>query len=216
MECSVSFDFKARYFKSVEITPDTRQVWYVLHGYGQLARYFIRKFDAFADKNICVIAPEGLSHFYLEDVESRTRTGNNRVGASWMTRENRSLDMDNYLTLLNTIHEKETSNTQLPIVLFGFSQGCATITRWALQGLIPFQKLILWAGAFPPDMNFENGTRILAEKKVVGVFGNQDPFVTNERWEEMRRLNDRLKIIPEIIRFEGGHEIHTPTLMQLI
>ena len=39
-----------------------------MHGYGQLAEYFIRKFNVLEEQNICVIAPEGFSRFYLENV----------------------------------------------------------------------------------------------------------------------------------------------------
>jgi hypothetical protein len=52
-------------------------VWFVCHGYGQLAAYFIRHF-AFLTENApatVVIAPEGLSRFHL--------SGNGgRVGAT--------------------------------------------------------------------------------------------------------------------------------------
>jgi hypothetical protein len=43
-ELRTHFDFKARYYKLGEINKDTVQVWFVLHGYGQLAQYFLRKF----------------------------------------------------------------------------------------------------------------------------------------------------------------------------
>ncbi|HNC31872.1 MAG TPA: radical SAM protein, partial [Cyclobacteriaceae bacterium] len=66
-ELSISFNYHGRYFKLGEINSDTRAVWFVLHGYGQLAQYFLRKFKSLEAHGICVIAPEGLSHYYLED-----------------------------------------------------------------------------------------------------------------------------------------------------
>jgi len=41
----VDFRFKARYFTSGHLTKNTRFIWLVFHGYGQLAEYFIRKFN---------------------------------------------------------------------------------------------------------------------------------------------------------------------------
>ncbi len=216
MELSLRFNFKARYFKSGEITQKTLQVWYVLHGYGQLAKYFLKKFDVLAKQNICVIAPEGLSIFYLEDLQTRIQGGSNRAGATWMTRENRTMDIENYISLLDAIHKKETYNLKIPITILGFSQGAATATRWALQGKVDFTRLILWAGIFPPDMDFAAGHRILQTKKVITVLGNQDPFVTHERLKEMETISDQLRIYPEMIRFEGKHDMDEATLRQLI
>ena len=37
-----------------------RAIWIVLHGYGQLARYFLRKFEGL-DAGLLIVAPEGLT-----------------------------------------------------------------------------------------------------------------------------------------------------------
>ena len=216
MELSLSFNFNARYFKSGEITKKTIQVWYVLHGYGQLAKYFLKKFEVLAEKNICVIAPEALSRFYLEDLQTRIQGGSNRVGATWMTRENRAMDIENYIAFLEAIYRKETANLKIPVTILGFSQGAATASRWALQGNIDFGRLILWAGIFPPDMDFKAGQHILQSKKVIAVFGDQDPFVTPDRLTEMKMLSDKLGIDPQVIRYEGKHDLDEATLGQLI
>ena len=55
--------------------------------------------------------------------------------------------------------------------------------------IIKFDKFILWAGIFPPDMNFDSGKEILKDKKVITVYGDQDPFITPERMEEMELRN---------------------------
>ena len=99
-EHTLTVDFKARYYTLGQLNKDTRQIWFVFHGYGQLARYFIRKFAILTNQQILVIAPEGLSRFYIEKVESSGRP-NDRVGASWMTKENRTVDIENYLHYLN-------------------------------------------------------------------------------------------------------------------
>ncbi len=214
-EHAIDFQFRARYFKLGAITPQTRKVWFVLHGYGQLAPYFLAKFRSLEAEDICIIAPEGLSRFYLEDVNTRARTGNNRVGATWMTRENRDMDIQNYLTYLQSIYQHEIAHTDVQVSIIGFSQGAATACRWALTGHISFDELILWAGVFPPDMDFEKGHEILKDKTVTAVYGYDDPFVSTDRMNEMQQLSDKLQITPEIIRFEGGHELHAPTLTLL-
>lgn len=215
IEKEINFNFSARYYKSGEITNDTKHVWFVIHGYGQLAKYFLPKFSALINRETCVIAPEGLSRFYLDDITSRTQSGNNRVGATWMTRENRLADIQNYLDYLHTIFKKEIpQGYNGKITFFGFSQGAATVSRWALTGIL-FHRLILWAGIFPPDMDFQKGQVVFHNKEVIEVYGNQDPFLTEVRIKEMDTLNEKLKLKPRVITFEGAHEIHLPTLLQL-
>lgn len=212
---AIGFEFKARYYKIGSLNAQTRQVWFVLHGYGQLAQYFIKKFQKLTDQNICVIAPEGLSKYYLSEFTEQGRK-HNRVGAVWMTSENRLMDIENYITYLNTIYDHELRGFNVPVTLLGFSQGCATVCRWAAAGKIRFEKLILWAGLFPPDMDFESGKEIFLSKQTLMVVGNEDPFVTPERMKEFDTLAAKLSINPDKIVFEGKHEIDEGVLEKLL
>jgi predicted esterase len=210
------FNFKARYYKLGAITSQTKKVWFVIHGYGQLAQYFIKKFSVLEDSETCIISPEGLSRFYLEDVTKRSQSGNNKVGATWMTRENRLMDIENYLTYLNGIYLKEIPVSYAgQVTLLGFSQGGATVSRWALDGKVNFHRLILWAGLFPNDMDFDKGTSLFKDKEVIEVYGDQDPFLTDDRLGEMKDLNKKLNLEPTLVQFKGGHEIDQQTLLQL-
>lgn len=216
-ELNIQFNFKARYYKLGEITEQTSQVWFVIHGYGQLAQYFIKKFKVLESENICVIAPEGLSRFYLEDVQTRVAGGSNRVGATWMTRENREMDITNYINYLQSIYDKEVKpiEERVSTSILGFSQGAATAARWILHEQIKFHQFILWAGIFPSDMNFEKGKEIFNHKKVISVYGESDPFITPARLKEAEELSSRLNIQPEQLIFSGKHELHDETLLQL-
>ncbi len=216
-EQELNFNYKARYYTLGSCTSATKKIWFVLHGYGQLAKFFIDKFKILSNAGVYVIGPEGLSKFYLEDISSRARTGNNRVGATWMTRENRLSDIENYITYLNTIYTKEVPpDFQGEITFLGFSQGAATATRWAIEGNHVFHQLILWAGVLPPDMNFEKAHEILKDKKIIEVFGKTDPYLTDERLKEVTTLNKRVNIQPTLIEFDGGHELNEDVLNKFI
>lgn len=213
---TINFLFKARYFRLGELTSKTRNVWFVLHGYGQLAQYFIQKFSLLASGETCVIAPEGLSHFYIEDMPTRMRTGNNRVGATWMTRENRLTDIENYCEYLTSVYKTELQHyPDTHVTILGFSQGAATASRWALDNRINFNRLILWSGILPPDMNFKDGKAILSGKEFLVVYGTNDPFVTPDRMREMEELTLKLGIVPGYLTFNGGHDIDEKMLHQL-
>lgn len=215
MEHNVQFQFQARYYKSAPITNQTRQVWFVLHGYGQLAQYFIRKFSVLSEHNIVVIAPEGLSRFYIEPIEGTGRKSN-RVGASWMTKENRETDIANYMEYLNTVYQRELNGVPVPKTLLGFSQGSATASRWMLSDMVDFDRLILWSGIFPPDINFGSGRQIFARKEVRLVYGTRDPFLTDERFVEMDMISKKLGTEVNPLTFDGAHDINEGALLQLI
>jgi predicted esterase len=214
-EKEITFLYKARYYKLGAISSATKSIWFVLHGYGQLAQYFIQKFKALVQRDICVIAPEGLSRFYLEQLENAGRK-NNRVGASWMTRENRLTDISNYLEFLNNIYKTEVGDKSIPVTVLGFSQGSATASRWVTEGKINFDRLILWAGMFPPDMDFQNASSILNHKKVSLVYGTKDQFITDERFAEIDLVTRKLGTTVEKIAFDGGHQIHEMTLNKFV
>jgi predicted esterase len=77
-----------------------------------------------------------------------------------------------------------------------------------MDGEVKFERLILWAGLFPPDMDFEKGNRLLKDKKIIEVLGKQDQFITEDKVAEMIKLNQLLNLNPTIIEFDGKHEIN--------
>ena len=127
----------ARYYTLGAAPYITKTVWFVLHGYGQAAEYFIRHFsDLDLGMNV-VIAPEGLSRFYVNGL-----TG--RVGASWMTKEDREDEIKDQCEYLNAVAMDAGIDLQNPkqkIVLLGFSQGTATTVRWLLNSGFIFKFL---------------------------------------------------------------------------
>jgi predicted esterase len=213
MEKKIRFRYEARYY-TLGNPNEAKQVWFVLHGYGQLARFFIHKFRILEQHNIFIIAPEGLSKFYLEDIAKRTVSGNMKVGATWMTREDRERDISNYLTFLNSVYQQEMQ-ASLPVTILGFSQGAATASRWIADGIIPFQRLILWGGVLPPDLNITKAKEVLKERETILVIGKNDPFM-KPGLNGMHELTEKLNLRPSIVEYDGGHDIDENTLVQLI
>lgn len=206
----IEFQYKARFNQLGSLNKETKNLIFVIHGYGQLSKFFIRKFDILDNGENCIIAPEGLSRFYLEGFSGR-------VGATWMTKEDRETDINNYINYLNALYlsikEKLSSKTKISIL--GFSQGSATVSRWVASNIIRFDQLILWAGIFPPDMDFATVSKILKNKKITYVYGTNDLFITTERLKEMNELSTRLAVNPRIIKFKGDHNIDKKVLVGL-
>jgi predicted esterase len=204
----VKTQLQARYFTLGTLNPGTPAVWLVCHGYGQLASYFIRHFQPLADAGHYVVAPEGLSRFYLEGFSGR-------VGASWMTKEDRQNDIDNYVQYISDVYEAATKEYPgRPLKLLGFSQGVATISRWAMLSGTPFKQLVLWAGVFPPDLPVDLSAAAMSGRKVSVVYGTSDPFIKQSGIDGQIVALKKSDIIPEVISFEGKHEISAAVLQQ--
>ncbi|QJX48406.1 phospholipase [Hymenobacter taeanensis] len=202
----------ARYYQLGILSGSTRRIWFVCHGYGQLAAYFIRHFTQLtdADPDLVVIAPEGLSRFYLQG------TGG-RVGATWMTREDRLTEIDDYVNYLNQLADLVLAETGLlvPVTVLGFSQGAATVSRWLSRAHFKPAHLILWAGAFPPDMEFPVATRLLQNLSVTLVCGDEDEFIRPEHVVQQQDFLRKLGVEAQILSFAGKHTLNGPILRRL-
>ena len=210
MEHRIQVEFNARYEVLGTPSEQIEELWFVCHGHGQLARFFIKKFECINDGKTLIVAPEGLYRYYLNGF-----TG--RVGATWMTKEDRLSDINNYLNYLTAVYleTKKQLSPQIKTTLFGFSQGAATISRFATQTKVDFHKLILWAGILPPDLPTVESTDKLSDKKTYFVMGDNDPYASQQVIEEQEKLAQQIKVTPERITFEGEHELYEKVIAQI-
>jgi len=206
----------ARYFTLGDPSGGVAEVWFVCHGYGQLAGRFLRHFEALADGTRLLVAPEALSRFYLEDMA--VPASERKVGATWMTREDRLSEIDDYVRYLDALHAEvfaRVERASVTLHLFGYSQGTATACRWAARGAARVDRLILWAGEVPPDLDLAGAAERFRRLRLLFVLGRKDEYITPKivaREEERLRSHG----IPfEVKWFEGGHEIDAELLKEL-
>jgi len=215
IEHHLSVSRTARYFTLGEGGPATREVWIVLHGYGQLAGRFLRQFDSLAAKGKrLLVAPEGLSRFYLES--SLQGSHGDKVGATWMTREDRLAEIADYVGYLDALQADLFSRRDrgaVSLSVLGFSQGTATASRWAAlgAGAAP-DRLILWGGEVPPDLDLAAAAERLRRVRLSLVVGDADEYITPKI---LARDEARLRehgIPYQVRRFAGGHTIDADVL----
>ena len=207
---NVSFESIGRYSTLGDLDKSTESILFVFHGQGQLARYFIQKFKPLLAHKIVIIAPEGLNQYYLEGFSGR-------VGATWMTSENRIVAIENYVRFLNSmfndVNEKVSKKVKFNVL--GFSQGTATASRWIEQSSFEFEKLILWGGALPPDLTKEVITNRMRHKKLIQVIGKNDPYITLEKQKKIEELVKNYKLTTVYEYYDGAHDIQNSTLIKL-
>ena len=201
----------ARYATLGEPHADIKQVWFVCHGYGQLGPRFIRHFACLNNGERLIVAPEGLSRYYVDHA-----TG--KIGASWMTREDRQSDIDDYVRYLDLLHDKvfeAVDRSAVGVFVLGFSQGAATVCRWVAYGNPVADHLILWGGMVPPDLDLTADADPLRHTNVSLVLGDHDEFANPSAvTREEARLKEN-NIHYEFVWFDGGHHLDDVVLLRL-
>ena len=191
---------------------EPEEIWFVLHGYKQLARRFLRRFEGIADGRRLVVAPEGLSRFYVSSGGGR-HGAESVVGASWMTREDRLAEIDDYVRYLDALAERFTSDARVTVL--GFSQGVATASRWVTAGGVHPRRLVLWGDFLPPDLDLERAEEALRGVEVILVRGSDDPALSPKlAAAEAERLAET-GLEPRTVPYVGGHDIDGGTLERL-
>lgn len=192
------------------------QLWFVLHGHSQLAAPFLQEFAALDNGTRLVIAPEALSRFYLE---TSVRGGHGpRIGATWMTREDRRSDIGDNTRYLDTLASHAVNALPTPPVdirVLGFSQGGATAARWVAAGGIRPRELVLWGSLLPEEVTLDAANPVWREVTVSFVRGSEDKLVPTASLEAQFTRVQAAGIASRIVTFEGGHRIDAETLLSL-
>lgn len=185
-----------------EVNPKLKTVWLVAHGYGHLASYFINKLKPILNEENLVIVPEGLHRYYLNGISGR-------VGASWMTKEEREHDIADYCNYLDEVYKKfiRPLGEKITVNALGFSQGGATLCRWASSTQYKIDNLIIWGSVIPTDMNWENYLSKINVGNWIYVAGDKDEYLNPEQQHTQLDTLKRNNIQPQTVFYEGGHDI---------
>ena len=206
----------ARYFTLGESGPGLTEAWFVLHGYRQAASRFLRRFTALEGSGRRVVAPEGLSRFYVDRAPGR-HGPEHRVGASWMTREDRQSEIRDYVAYLDALSEvvAPVAAGKVRRVALGFSQGAHTASRWVALGQIAPEDLILWGAGLAEDLDEEGLASRMRDIRITFVRGAEDPHRNPEGEVRQEELLQRLGVQYRVLSFSGGHEIAEGPLLDL-
>lgn len=198
----------ARVYTLGQLTEKTENVWLVLHGYAMLAQYFIKKFDELDVEKNFIVAPEGLSKFYQNGL-------NGRIGASWMTAEDREHEIQDYIEYLEKVYQQFIAPqlAHKKLIILGFSQGVSTLFRWANHHIHPFHKIIAWAGTIPKDV-LENYQ--LQDWEIQLYYGNKDPLFTKEQVSNYLESLSEYPVSFQSIEYQGGHSLSKELIPHLM
>jgi predicted esterase len=195
----------AKYHTLGTLNENTREVWFVIHGFAQLAETYLNSFAALDNGERFFIAPEALNRFYL-------KVGKPEVGATWMTREDRDAEIADYVAYLNTLYDSISLGEHKPkIVVLGFSQGVATVSRWLYKNPRKVDTLIFYAGEPANELQTTESISTFNKTNNYFIWGNEDQFVNDSNIQKFKDLLVNF----EFISFEGKHEISPDALLHI-
>jgi predicted esterase len=191
-----------------ELTEATKNIWFVCHGMGYLSRYFINYFKGLNPTENYIIAPQAQSKYYLTPKFKH-------VGASWLTRENTSVEMNNVMAYYDAIFQKEQLLSNKNLMVMGYSQGVSVAMRYVSQRNIQCSQLILHSGGIPNELTYEDFKYY--KGKTTLIYGTQDEYLTEERMtQEFSKANMLFPKNLEIISFDGPHEVNTELINKMV
>lgn len=205
----------ARYYVDGEANRAVRDVWIACHGYGQLAADFLEDLAPLRRAGRLIVAPEALSRFYFE---GGFHGPGSKVGATWMTREDRLAEIEDYVAYLDALHDAvfaQVDRKAATLTVLGFSQGTATVSRWVAQGKARPDRLVLWGGLLPPDLDLGAARAILERLELVLVAGRRDRFVDEEKLSAQVAALEHVGITARTVRHPGGHRLNPDVLAEL-
>ena len=200
----------ARYAVMGSFDAPLTEVWIVCHGHGQLAARFLSRFLPLQRDDRLFIAPEALSRYYLMPPQAGPHPPDASVGATWMTSEDREHEIEDYVAYLDSVHDEifeVVDRERVRLWVLGFSQGTATVARWVARGEVEPDRVILWAGVLPPELDAEAAAALTRRAPLTVVLGLQDEFARPELVAIQEARLRELGVPHQTIRFDGGHEI---------
>ena len=205
----------ARYSAFGPAPASAHEWWIVIHGYGQLAADFLAQCRALDDGRRLVVAPEALSRYY--EPGSASTAAEARVGASWMTREDRLNEISDYLRYFDLLVKALGAGMPAlpPIHVLGFSQGTATASRWVAAGRVRAARLVCWGGLIAPELALVSPAAPLRNTRVQLVLGARDKYATPDVVAREQARLAAAGFAHEGITFEGGHRLDDATLSAL-
>jgi predicted esterase len=219
----------ARYATVGAAPADADWLWVAFHGYAHRAADFVAPFVDAVPDHVRVVAPEGLSRFYLE--MPRPDGGHlARTGASWLTRDDREHELADALAMLQAVVAREHATivsargARPQLGVLGFSQGVALSQRWAvamrqnpsLGPDVHLARHVLWAGGLAHDVPDDRLRAAWHGTVVTAVWGSRDRFATESAQAAAARRLEAIGVVPERRTFDGGHRLDTPLLAALL
>ena len=216
-EHHISVARTARYYTLGTPSSQITDVWFVCHGYAQLALDFLKEFEVIEEPNRLIVAPEALSRFYVPAVTG-FHGPEASIGATWMTREDRKVEIADYVAYLDHLYEevfRQVPRDNVSVTVVGFSQGGATANRWLTHGKARADRLLMWGCLLASDSDLNQAATFFKDVELSIVYGKRDKFADTGMIADYEKQLQENSIPYKLTTFDGGHRMDRETLRRL-
>lgn len=133
-----------------------------------------------------------------------------------MTREDRLNEIEDYIRYLDLLCAevlRGLDRERVRLVALGFSQGAATIARWAARTVYAPDPVVLWGSLLPPELH--PAPRMFGDATVILAVGSADATVPSERAAREQTRLRAAGVSSELVEYDGGHRIRREALQRL-
>ncbi|MEP7305517.1 MAG: dienelactone hydrolase family protein [Acidobacteriota bacterium] len=198
IERTIAVGTHGRYLIEPPTVPGPAPVLVGFHGYGESADAQLERLRRMPGADRWrLVSIQGLHRFYQRRADA--------VVASWMTRQDRELAMDDNLAYVAAV--LAAVDRDFPgaprLVLAGFSQGVAMTFRAAAACSRRVDGVIAVGGDVPPELETAAVSRV---RHAMVCHGRQDEWYTQVMFErDISRLREA-NVKVQLVEFDGGHQ----------
>lgn len=166
----------ARYYSLGEAGPAIQEVWFCLGAHGQPTTELAAQLANLDTPERLLILPEGLSRF---EVATALVGGASEppgaaplapyIGSAWFASDSLLLDLTDLTLYLDALAGQVLAACppDTPVTVLGCGHGAAAACRWLAGGRVPYERLLLYAAMFPPDIDRRATFVALPERPVL-------------------------------------------------
>lgn len=198
VEQTVVTRMHGRYLVAPPVSSDPAPILVGFHGYGESADIHLSRLRAIeSTERWLIVSIQGLHRFYQRRTEE--------VVASWMTRQDRELAIDDNLTYVSAVVDAVSGAwpTKPSIMFAGFSQGVATAFRSAVNSSAERVAVIAVGGDVPPEIEPSALARI---SSVLICRGSSEEWYSAEKLAQDAGRLRASGVDVTAVELPGGHQ----------
>lgn len=179
----------ARYYSLGEPGDAIRHVWFCLHAHEQPLAEFAAQLAALDTPERLLVLPEGLSRYTRAGADGKASTV-----AAWFATEALLPDLADLAAYLDGLAEQVLAACppDTPVTVLGYGHGAAAACRWLAGSRIRFERLVLYAAVFPPEIDRRSTLVGLPERPVTVIATSSDVYTPEAAGEGL--LQDLLDV----------------------
>lgn len=165
----------ARYYSLGEPGADIRHVWFCLHSHNESVADFATQLRPLDTPERLLILPEGLARYDQPRAAAGAATS---TLAAWFATDAVAYDLPDVAHYLEALAEQilAACPPQIPITVLGHGHGAAAACRWLANSQLHYDRLVLYAAVFPPEINRHATLAGLPKRPVVVVATTADVY----------------------------------------